>query len=382
MKGISTYLKVLFTSLLLALIATSCQEEKEIKQVSKTHNGYTITGNIYDNDATKLYLVDANNTIVDSARITNTAFQLQGTVQNPGDYHLVVNDIPQPRTILLENNNYTVLIHKDDMMIAGGDLQSKLTAYHRTGALQDQHRLMVLNNFLAKDITNKQMQFSLDSIAAIQTAHTIRFIEDNQDNPLASIGLDGAILTLDAALNLTENTKNAKNTVFVNTLKEQLAVLQKEEETRVAAIKKAEAVKVYRAPAPYFTGESLNGRDVAFANVIQGKKAVLIDFWASWCKPCRMVTPEVRSIYHKYKDQGFDVITVSEDKNRAAWQQGVLEDQMSSWNHVYDEYKSIAGLYGVRALPHMVLVDANGNIIKDKIGIRQLKSELTKIFNK
>lgn len=380
MKGIKLYVKLVFTGLCAAFISTGCQENLPQKQNDIAHAGYTITGNIYNKDAATLYLVNTEDRVVDSALVTNTAFKLQGTIANPGAYHFVVNNIPQVKTILLENDTYNVLIDNDHMMVAGGDLHTKLSNYYRSGTSQNKLRLSLLDRFLAKDITNKQMQFSLDSLKKEYTTQSMHFIAENKDNILASIGLDNATLSLDAALKLTESTKDAKNKDFANTLKTQLASLQKEEETRLAAIKTVKEVEVYRAPAPYFTGESLNGSDIAFENILAGKKAVLIDFWASWCKPCRMVTPQVRSMYHKYKDQGFDVITVSLDKNRAAWKQGVLEDQMSSWNHVYDEYKYITSLYGARTIPHMVLVGADGKIIENKISITQLKSELTRIF--
>ena len=107
---------------------------------------------------------------------------------------------------------------------------------------------------------------------------------------------------------------------------------------------------------------------------------MLVDFWASWCKPCRMVTPEIKYIYQQYNKLGFDIITVSEDRTQSAWRQGIQEDNMLDWNHIYDNQMTIASQFGARAIPHMVLIDQDGKIIKDKISVNQLKKELAIIF--
>ncbi len=385
MNRIAMNLKLLLLGGISLSMSLGCQQDIAKEISSETHKGYTIAGTIINQDAAMLYLVDSKEQIVDSTAITNSSFVLKGTVVQPDSYNLVFKNQLQPYAIIVENTSFKVFINQDQMMIAGGDLNTKLTAFQKNEDMHNEHRLTALNSFATKLITEKALHTSLDSISKMESQFAIRFIEENQDNLLSSIGLAATDLQLDAVLSLSENTKDAKNTHLVNTISENLTALQKEEDIRNTALAKEAEVKdvvekVYRAPAPYFTGESLNGSDLAFANVLKGKKAVLIDFWASWCKPCRMITPQVRAIHQRYRDLGFDVITVSLDKNRAAWKQGVLEDQMSSWNHIYDESKDISYSYSVRAIPHMVLVDGEGRIIENKISITKLKSELTKIF--
>ena len=277
--------------------------------------------------------------------------------------------------------NYHALINQHEALIAGGTLNTKLNTYHTINKAFNTQRLELLANYSAANISEKEFKTSLDSITHVATQYSIDFMQENNDNLLATLVLASFSAPLERLQLLAKNTENTSNTRFANALAEKINTLEIAETERIAAAKKAAENRIaYRPPAPPFSGTSLSGSELALATVLPGKKAVLIDFWASWCKPCRMVTPEVRYLYQKYNKLGFDIITISEDRNQSAWRQGVQEDQMTSWNHIYDNQMSIAASFGVRALPHMVLLDANGNIIKDKISITQLKSELAGIF--
>jgi thiol-disulfide isomerase/thioredoxin len=105
-------------------------------------------------------------------------------------------------------------------------------------------------------------------------------------------------------------------------------------------------------------GEMLNVSDVHQGNVL------LIDFWASWCGPCRRANPEVVEIYNAYHDQGFEILGVSLDRDSARWVQAISDDQLT-WYHISDlKYWDSEGaeLYGVPAIPHTVLIDREGVI--------------------
>ncbi len=117
------------------------------------------------------------------------------------------------------------------------------------------------------------------------------------------------------------------------------------------------------AIAPDFSGVEPNGDTVRLSD-FRGK-VVLIDFWASWCGPCRRENPNVVRAYEKYHDKGFEIIGVSLDRDRNRWLSAIEADGLV-WHHISDlkGWKSkYAALYGVRSIPHAVLLDAEGRIV-------------------
>jgi len=109
--------------------------------------------------------------------------------------------------------------------------------------------------------------------------------------------------------------------------------------------------------------ETPEGEMLKVSDVHQGS-VLLIDFWASWCGPCRRANPEVVEIYNQYHDQGFEILGVSLDRDSASWVKAIADDQLT-WSHISDlKYWNSEGaeLYGVPAIPHTVLIDRDGII--------------------
>lgn len=112
-------------------------------------------------------------------------------------------------------------------------------------------------------------------------------------------------------------------------------------------------------------------------------KVVMIDFWASWCGPCRKQNPHVVSVYNKYKNEGFEIFSVSLDKQKEPWVRAIQSDGLIWPNHVSDLkfWNSVAAAaYGVQSIPRVVLVDKEGNIIKSDVSPSELDSMLASIF--
>lgn len=110
---------------------------------------------------------------------------------------------------------------------------------------------------------------------------------------------------------------------------------------------------------------------------------VMIDFWASWCKPCRVENPNVVRLYNQYKDKGFEIYGVSLDRTQEAWTKAIKEDNLT-WKHVSDlQYfdSEAAALYNINAIPATVLVDPKGKIIAKNLRGEALEEKLTEIFN-
>jgi len=112
-------------------------------------------------------------------------------------------------------------------------------------------------------------------------------------------------------------------------------------------------------------------------------KVVMIDFWASWCRPCRMENPNVVKLYKQYHDKGFEIYSVSLDRNRDDWMRAIEQDGLEWENHVSDlnGWTSSGGAtYGIRSVPSTVLIDREGRIIARNLRGHELANRLKEIF--
>lgn len=111
-----------------------------------------------------------------------------------------------------------------------------------------------------------------------------------------------------------------------------------------------------------FTVKDEAGKAITFQQLAKGKKYVLIDFWASWCAPCRKEIPNVKRQYELYKDKGFEVISISIDRNAAQWKKALQEEKLQWPNFLSNE---VADQFKVKAVPTMYLVDTEGTILAE-----------------
>ncbi len=146
---------------------------------------------------------------------------------------------------------------------------------------------------------------------------------------------------------------------------------------------KLERMKAVAIGQPYtdFGLDTPDGEFLKVSDVHQGG-VLLIDFWASWCGPCRRANPEVVEIYKDYKDKGFEILGVSLDRDSASWVKAIADDNLT-WNHISDlKYWNSEGaeLYGVPAIPHTVLIDRNGVITAKNLHGDELREAIESLL--
>jgi peroxiredoxin len=129
-------------------------------------------------------------------------------------------------------------------------------------------------------------------------------------------------------------------------------------------------------PAPEFAQNSVDGKPVALSS-FKGKYT-LVDFWASWCGPCREENPNVVKAYHRYHPKGFAILGVSLDAKKEDWEAAIKKDKLP-WTQVSDLkgwQNSAAQLYGVRGIPMNFLLDKEGKIIAKGLRGEDLEQKL------
>ena len=129
---------------------------------------------------------------------------------------------------------------------------------------------------------------------------------------------------------------------------------------------------------PDFTVTDNAGKSVTLAELCQGKKYILIDFWASWCNPCRKEIPNLKKIYKEYADKGFQIISISIDKKKADWEKALKEENLE-WPNFLDN-GDVAIAYKVKMIPTMYLIDTNGVMVGEDLRGEALAEKLGQLL--
>lgn len=351
-------------------------------QPEKSTKGYQING-VTSIKTSMAYLINNQNKTIDSAKVSNHKFHFTGEIDSSFFYTISFKNHSKKTTFILENSNYEIAIRVKKHLIIGGKLQEKFNIYKtKLAEFQESKQSSLKLQFTT---SCKEITATIDSISTLEKELITQTIKEHLTNDIARFVFENELKSstdislLKYLLSISKSSQNNTLTLLVE--KRIQKAIDLEKKRTVIVMKKQTNIKKGKRPyAPMFSGEALQDGDLSLATVLNGKKAVLIDFWASWCGPCRQLTPFIKSLHEKYKEQGFTIITISEDKTRADWRNGVFNEGMSEWNHIFDDSMRIAYMFNVGAIPHMVLLDGQGGIVKNKISINDLEGEIQKLI--
>ena len=130
---------------------------------------------------------------------------------------------------------------------------------------------------------------------------------------------------------------------------------------------------------PEFSLPDRNEKVYSMKELSKGKKCVLIDFWASWCGPCRKSIPFLKKMYQDLVDQGLEIISISIDKSNADWLKALDEEQLP-WPCLIDTENVFAEKFDGRAIPMFILVDENGIVVEDNLRDQALKNKIEELI--
>ena len=243
-----------------------------------------------------------------------------------------------------------------------------------------------LRNELRSNQGNAELTEQFNTVNKSHYDYLIATIDKDPGSPIALTAL--ASLDINNELNNFKKVRDAMassmpHSGFYKQLDQNLNLAEKQAELRAKQQQqqaKGAALLAVGHEAPDFAQQTPDGQVVKLSD--HRGKVVLIDFWASWCKPCRRENPNVVKAYNKFKDKGFEILGVSLDRDRGRWLQAIEQDVLT-WPQVSDLgfwQNAVAQQYGVTSIPFTVLVDEEGKVIATRLRGPALERKLEELL--
>ncbi|WP_316791315.1 TlpA disulfide reductase family protein [Pedobacter frigoris] len=387
-------LKISLLTVVTLVAAASCAQNKQA-------NGYVISGKIKGVNSGMVKLMrhndsDRTSKAVDSAVLKNGVFELKGRTDNPEVMSLQFSPGNWGMRLFVENSKIAVDIdtagaeHYDytaygmekgaslkKFKVSGSKVNDEYEQYENDPEqLKFKAAYATLNKM--KGMDHEVLRAKSDSISKFYKAWQLKYINDFvAKNPASAAGIymfsnyymfESSMPIFAVEAMLAKFQADAKGSVYYTNL--------------VGDIEKRKTVLPGKQ-APDFT---LLKRDSTSFSLSSTKgKYVMIDFWASWCKPCREAIPHWKEVYQKYKDKGFEIVSVSNDSRWKDWFKAMDQEQMP-WLQVCDAFPiknmpaKVSTLYQIPSLPCYVLLDKNGKILVHTIEEKDIDSKLAEVF--
>ena len=355
--------------LLLSIVAASMT-----LAACNAQSGYKVTGTVEGMPDGKAIIATVNGSSLDTlakADVKNGSFEFTGNVSEPTGAYIMVIGQRGAIPFMLENANITVNAGQAGLTVTGSEGQKIYDQFMAINTTTQQEAMKLQQEYQAANGDQAKMQAVQEAYAKLMTdaqAKETELIKANPDSYVSTFVIVSGMGQME-----------------YEQLKEKYALLG--EKAKATAHGKAIAAQIAKLEstaigqiAPNFTVTTPEGESISLYD-IKGK-VKLIDFWASWCGPCRGENPHVVEIYKEYHPKGLEIFGVSLDNNKEAWVKAIADDGLV-WKHGSDLkgwQSAPAQLYSVSGIPHTVLLDENNKIIAKNLRGDELKQKIAELL--
>ena len=321
----------------------------------------------------------------------NGHYELKASGKSQGIYELVFGDNVVAVPVINDAENITINVDlgkRDNFYeVSGSDASKQLQDLISTVGKKN---YQIEKSFAGLDSLKRVSAPDSVLIAATETKnkeledlnHYLKNFISNTNNPTLGVIALGwssrSFSKTDFEASLLDLYKKYPDHPVVSSMKKNYE-LQKAQQAEME--KKQEDNSWTGKPAPDFSLPDVNGKDISLAS-FKGKY-VLVDFWASWCGPCRQENPNVVKAYNEFKDKNFTILGVSLDKDKDAWQQAIQHDQLT-WTQISDlKYwnSKAVDVFKFEGIPFNILIDPQGKIIAQELRGDALEARLKEVLH-
>ena len=340
---------------------------------------YDIKGVNAPEDGASVFLVDAlSSECIDSAVVADGAFRMKGKADK--DAFMNLNVLGSNWTFLFFNDGKPVQVDLSNNTLSGSDLNNRVTeADLKTDAMYRQYNAFIEElSALPEEEQMAKMPEYREWFNKLRDCF-LGVVEDNKDNlvPVAFIQTIRSMAGPDKFEELLNSGAPFASHPYVLDLKRKIdesMARQKEAEEKKQAVIGQKFLDLEEADT--------DGNAHKLSEFVGQGKWVLVDFWASWCGPCKAEMPNVVAAYKKYHDKGFDIVGLSFDREKEPWVAAITEWEMP-WIHLSDlKYwnSTASDVYSVNSIPDNLLIDPEGTVVARGLRGEDLDAKLAEVI--